>query len=274
MIIGGVSLSLPLGFWGIPALLGLVGLFDDRLKLSVRTRLGVQFVLAGTWVMACWSGEEFSLQSAALAAFWVVFIVGSANFFNFMDGIDGIAGISGAVGFGLLALFGFAQSFVYLAFFCLLVSAASLGFLPFNFPRPRVFMGDVGSVPLGFLFGALVFSMTEGLADFLCLTSFLFLFYADTISTLFIRWSCGERLSQPHRRHLYQLLANELNKKHVSVSLAYGGLQLSIGLLMFFLWQWGLVWQILFLSLLTCGFILTTFTVRRLPHRDNREGAR
>jgi Fuc2NAc and GlcNAc transferase len=220
------------------------------------------------------SGWEFSLQSALLGALWIPFVVGSANFFNFMDGIDGIAGISGAVGFGLLALFGFSQSFFPHAFFCLLVVAACLGFLPFNLPRARVFMGDAGSIPLGFVFGALVFSMTGGPADFLCLISFLYPFYADSISTLFIRWRRGERISQPHRRHLYQLLANELNNTHASVSLGYGGLQLSVGLIMFFLRRSGLIWQLIFLLLLTCGFLLATYRVRRSPRVCNLREAR
>lgn len=270
MIVGGVVLNRPLWFWGVPGLLGIVGLIDDRLNLPARTRLVFQFLGAAAWVLFCWREGGLSLPEALLGVFWIVFVVGSANFFNFMDGINGIAAISGSIGFGLLALFGAVQFQTPQALFCLAIAAACLGFLPFNFPRARVFMGDVGSIPLGFAFGAMVFSMTASAADFICLSSFLFLFYADAVSTLFIRWHRGERLAQSHREHLYQVLANELKISHAAVSLGYGGLQLSIGLIMFFLWQSGLVWQVLFLLFLTCGFLLTTFKVRRSPHVQPR----
>jgi len=260
---GGILLARPLWFWGIPAVLGLVGFFDDRLNLSAWTRLGFHLVAAGAWVLLFWSGGDFTLQKTLIAVFCMVFIAGSANFFNFMDGIDGMAGISGAVGFSLLALFGFSHSLTNQALFCLAVASACLGFLPFNFPRARVFMGDVGSIPLGFVFGALVFDMAGGLGDFLCLVSFLFPFYADAGSTLFIRWRNGERLSQAHRKHLYQLLVNELNHTHAAVSVAYGGLQLLIGLLAFIVRQSGPIWQLSFLLLLIGGFLPTTYKVRR-----------
>jgi Fuc2NAc and GlcNAc transferase len=86
-------------------------------------------------------------------------------------------------------------------------------------------MGDVGSVLLGFLFGAQVYRYSDSLETFFSLCGLLFLFYADTLSTLFIRKRDGERLSQAHRRHLYQIMANELGLPHYAVTLLYGGVQ-------------------------------------------------
>ncbi len=125
-----------------------------------------------------------------IALFWIVFIVGTANFYNFMDGINGIAGISGAVGFGLLAFVTYnTQSEIGLLAACMALTC--LGFLPFNLPRARVFMGDVGSILLGSVFAGLVYLSSSTLLDFLCLASFLFLFYADELTTMIVRLCSG-----------------------------------------------------------------------------------
>ena len=112
---------------------------------------------------------------------------------------------------------------------------ACMGFLPFNMPKARVFMGDVGSVMLGFVYAGLVVGLSYSLNDFMVLCAFLFPFYADELTTLYVRIK-GERhsrlmdrLMKPHRRHLYQLLANEMGVAHWKVSAGYGALQLMVG---------------------------------------------
>jgi len=94
-----------------------------------------------------------------------------------MDGINGIAGITGVVAFGLIALFGVVSgahgSLIFLSF-CM--GLACLGFLPFNMPKARVFMGDVGSVLLGFVFAGLVLGLSRSFIDFVVLCAFLFPF--------------------------------------------------------------------------------------------------
>ena len=162
-----------------------------------------------------------------------VFIVGTSNFFNFMDGINGIAGISGAVAFCLIAAFCHFQGDSHaLQIFAACMAAACLGFLPLNLPRARVFMGDVGSVLLGFTFAILCIALAGSVADFLVLCGFLSTFYADALTTLYIRKRDGERLSQAHRRHLYQVLANRMLIPHWKVSLGYGAVQAGIGVLL------------------------------------------
>ena len=140
-----------------------------------------------------------------------------------MDGINGIAGITGIVGFGLLAfsafLSGSDSSFVTLA---ICMSLSCLGFLPFNMPRARVFMGDVGSILLGFVFAGMVIWLSRNLLDFICLSAFLFPFYADEFTTMAVRIRDGENLTHPHRRHLYQLLTNEKGISHWKISVGYG----------------------------------------------------
>jgi Fuc2NAc and GlcNAc transferase len=118
-----------------------------------------------------------------------VFIVGTANFYNFMDGINGIAGITGVVAFGLLALFGHlhgAGEGMVLCSLCL--GAACLGFLPFNMPRARVFMGDVGSVLLGFLFALLVIFLARDLKDLVMMGVFS---CSRSMWTSSRPWPCG-----------------------------------------------------------------------------------
>ena len=169
--------------------------------------------------------------------------MGTANYYNFMDGINGIAGITAVVGFGLLAFYastsGAEHSFVILS---ICIALSCLGFLPFNMPKARVFMGDVGSILVGFLFAAMVVMLSKSFLDFVCLAGFLFPFYADELTTLYVRIkdefpsgrmnSCGirdgwmDRLMKPHRRHVYQLLANEMGIEHWKVSVGYGGLGL------------------------------------------------
>ena len=167
-----------------------------------------------------------------------------------MDGINGIAGITGVVGFGLLAfsatLSAVSPSFVTLAI-CMALSC--LGFLPFNIPKARVFIGDVGSILLGFVFAGMVAWLSKSLLDFFCLASFLFPFYADELTTMGVRLKDGEKLFNPHRKHLYQLLANELKIAHWKVAVGYGILQLVVGLSVLAAYLCGFIWLSYFVRL-------------------------
>ncbi|TAL17285.1 glycosyltransferase family 4 protein [bacterium] len=227
VVFSGVWLGQTLWLYLPAAFLAAVSLFDDRFGLSAKNRFLVQFACALAVVAGLRGGPGADFPSyLPLFVFWVLCLTGTANFYNFMDGINGIAGITGVLAFGGLALFGYLRGMEEAeVLFNLSVSAACLGFLPFNFPRARVFMGDVGSVLLGFLFGAQLYRYSDSPATFFLLCGLLFLFYADTYSTLFIRKMDGERLSQAHRRHLYQIMANELGLPHYAVTLLYGGVQ-------------------------------------------------
>ncbi len=184
-----------------------------------------------------------------------VYITGTSNFYNFMDGINGIAGITGVVGFMLLAVYGHIEGIdsiypvlaVAMAFSC-------LGFLPFNIPKAKVFMGDIGSVLLGFVFGCLVVIMAKSLLDFVCLVAFLFPFYADELTTMVIRIKNGDSLTLPHRKHLYQILANEGGIDHWKISLAYGLAQLFVGISVMMIRHNGLGTVLLLLALFFCLF--------------------
>jgi Fuc2NAc and GlcNAc transferase len=162
-----------------------------------------------------------------------------------MDGINGIAGLTGIAGFGLVAFFSFfIVDNVTIAFMSIALSCACLGFLPLNFPRAKVFMGDVGSLLLGFMFAVFVVRLSTDLRVFFCLIMFLFPFYADALLTIFYRWRRGENLMEAHRSHLYQHLSNTLGLPHWKVSIMYASIQLIIGVMALRAYQKGFDWQI------------------------------
>ena len=263
-------LGMPPLFWVPTVVLSGVSFLGDRVKLSPGLRLVVQIAAAaatlgtivGAFPQALCSRGEWLFVGLPLAAFYVV---ATANIYNFMDGINGIAGITGAIAFGLLALtgglLGEANAWVILA---VALSAGCAGFLPWNFPRARVFMGDVGSVLLGFVFALYAVAWSRTLADFLLFASFLFPFYLDEAVTLVPRLREGNSLTRPHRRHVYQILVNQMGIPHWRISLLYGTVQLIVALgtlcLRFWGWQAEALWLAAMCGL---GVGLATWVRRR-----------
>jgi Fuc2NAc and GlcNAc transferase len=111
----------------------------------------------------------------------------------------------------------------------LAMSAACLGFLCFSFPKATVFLGDVGSILLGFVFACLVIFLSRDLSDFLVMAGFLSMFYFDELFTMVVRIRNKDSLVEPHRKHIYQVLVNEAGVVHWKVALGYGVAQLIIG---------------------------------------------
>jgi Fuc2NAc and GlcNAc transferase len=223
-IFASIVLNVSWGIWVPASLLAVISFTGDFIDISPQARLLIQFSAALATVY-CW----LDVSSLPLIALFAVFVVGTANFYNFMDGINGIAGMTGFVAFGSLALF--AYTIVPdrpVAMLSLCLACACLGFLPLNMPSARIFMGDAGSIFLGFVYTALSLSIAGSWADRLCLAGFLFPFYADELSTMIIRIRAGQSLLKPHRRHLYQIMVNQCGYAHWLVSLAYAVAQLVI----------------------------------------------
>ena len=226
LIFASLWCGLPGTVWIPASVLSCLSFWGDRVNLSPRFRLGIQLVCSAVVILG---GFPFPMVCVLMVPL-VIFLAGTSNFFNFMDGINGIAGGTGAIGFLFLALFGWQTSApVSMVLVSGAVAFSCLGFLPFNVPNARVFMGDVGSVLLGFLFAALAILLSRNPGDFMCMVGFIFPFYADGLSTLTIRFWDGENLSQAHRRHLYQILSNERGMAHWKVTLGYCSLQIMIG---------------------------------------------
>jgi len=247
-------------FWVPAALLALSSFWGDRFDLSPKIRLPLQFIAALIFVTL----SVFSLQPSVFwFIFFIVFVVATANWYNFMDGINGIAGITGIVGFGLLAVFNvhnIGESIFTTLSICIALSC--LGFLPFNMPKAKVFMGDVGSILLGFVFAAIVIMLSKSFFDFVCLAAFLFPFYADEFVTMAIRLKDGENLFKPHRRHFYQILANEMGIVHWKVSIGYGILQLVVGSSVLLARQFGIFVVITLLIIFFSMFVGANYVVR------------
>lgn len=186
---------------GLMLLLAAVSWFDDRGHVLIPVRLGAQFLAITTWVVV-------QVPDAWLLGVVAVFaLVWMANLYNFMDGSDGLAGGMAVFGFGACGVAAWLAGGGALALLAVSVAAAALGFLCFNFPPARVFMGDAGSVSLGFLAGAI--GLTGWLQDawplwfpVLVFSSFV----VDASATLLKRVLCGERFWQAHRDHYYQRL--------------------------------------------------------------------
>jgi Fuc2NAc and GlcNAc transferase len=263
-IIASLVLSIPAGFWIPATLISLLSLFGDYFHIAPRLRLFFQFAVTIFFLLAT-SINGYESMSGYLRVIPLSFyIVGTANFFNFMDGIDGIAGFTGFVGFGLLAFYGFSSGTQpTLVVFNISIALGCLGFLPFNIPKAKVFMGDVGSVLLGFLYAAIVVQMSETVLIFLCLSSFLFPFYIDELTTMVVRIRDGQQLTRPHRRHLYQILANEYEISHWKVSLGYCIFQLVVGYSIFAIRVKGTLAVLSLLFLYGCIFISISLLLRK-----------
>ena len=190
-----------------------VGWWDDHRPLSARFRLCVHVVagvLLGTLVWQA-NGDAFKAVFSALLA------IGLINVWNFMDGINGLAttqAILAAIAFALLLPLPDAG-------IALLLVAACLGFLPFNFPKARIFMGDVGSGALGYLLAGLValgITVTD-IAWPVWLVP-LAAFLVDSGFTLLVRMFKGERWMEAHTQHLYQACVKR-GCSHAAVTLYY-----------------------------------------------------
>ena len=187
--------------------LAVVSWFDDLRGLSPGARLLAQFaaVAAGIWALP--HGAIFQgwlpppLDAVGGALVWVWFV----NLFNFMDGIDGIDGSeAAAIGIGIVLVAGAGGSLdLGIAAPATAIAAAAFGFLVWNWAPARIFLGDVGSVPLGYLLGFLLFELAmRGLWQAALILPLYFL--ADASLTLLRRLLRGERVWQAHREHFYQ----------------------------------------------------------------------
>lgn len=182
--------------------LALLSLRDDARPLPALVRLAGH-AAAAIVVVAGPLGAPPLLAAIPL----VLAIAWMTNLYNFMDGADGLAGGMGVAGFGALALAADAGGAADLALASGAIAAASLAFLAYNVPPAKVFLGDAGSIPLGFLAGALgVLGIARGLWP----TWFPLLvfspFIVDATVTLLRRIVAGERVWEAHRTHYYQRL--------------------------------------------------------------------
>jgi UDP-N-acetylmuramyl pentapeptide phosphotransferase/UDP-N-acetylglucosamine-1-phosphate transferase len=172
---------------------------------------------------------EFPAWAAFAGALVCLSLYPSA--FNFMDGVDGIASLTAAVSGAAFVVAGREHGDRSLALWGAVAVGASLGFLPWNFPKARIFMGDAGSLPLGFLL--ILCAGMAARSDALPLPASILLlgpFVFDVAFTLVRRTSQGKRLGEAHKEHLYQRLSRVWGS-HAKVSLLYAGFSVVTGAL-------------------------------------------
>jgi len=194
--------GVPLAAFALAAALAGVSAIDDVAPLPTLLRLAAHLVASGAIVVL-----ETGVGDPLLAAVLVLAIAWYANLYNFMDGSDGLAGGMAVFGFGAYAWAAQQSGHAPLAAGGAVLAAASLAFLLFNFHPARLFMGDVGSVPLGFLAGALgLLGWRDGVWPLWFPLLVFAPFTCDATLTLCKRLLRRERVWQAHRDHYYQRL--------------------------------------------------------------------
>ncbi|GAB6042214.1 MraY family glycosyltransferase [Endothiovibrio diazotrophicus] len=217
------------GFVGSALLVAGVAFYDDVTQKSFLFKFLSQMVAAAVVLLFGLVVERLAIPGVGVVELgWVsypltfLWLVGLTNAFNFMDGLDGLAGgvaLLTAIFFGLLT---FRQGGSFSFILAYGVAAGAAGFLRYNFPPAKIFMGDVGSAFVGFLFAALAVvaaNREPGHISFLVMPMLLFHFIFDTAFTLWRRWRAGRNLLQAHREHLYQLF-NQLGYSHRVVAIS------------------------------------------------------
>ena len=211
----------------VALLLMLLGVADDLWSLPASLRFGVYgLVCAATaaYLLPVPVARDSALLHPAMVLVVALAMLWLVNLYNFMDGIDGIAAGQCLLACGAAALLSWRNGAADYALFCLLLGASQLGFLVWNWPPARLFMGDAGSIPTGFLLAGL--ALVGVVDDRLGLPAWLVLlaiFIADASWTLLWRVVTGQPFTRPHRLHAYQRLSSHWSS-HLRVDLLCGGI--------------------------------------------------
>lgn len=183
------------------ALLSLVGLWDDVRGVSAWLRLITQIAVAGAWVTLMAPVAPVLMPVVLLGLVWTM------NAYNFMDGSNGMAAGQALFTGLLLAIVFTGSGLPALALAALILAGAAAGFLPWNLGNARVFMGDAGSVPLGFMIAALcLLAVQAEVFPWPTALVVLAVFHVDAGLTLLGRLRRGEQWYTAHRQHVYQRL--------------------------------------------------------------------
>lgn len=246
-------------------LVALIGWLDDVISIEPIWRATVH-VLAAIWAVY-WLGGLFSLGIAGYLL-TVIGIVWCINLYNFMDGIDGLAGVEGvfislcaALALSLLGISG-------MGLLCFLLAGVIAGFLVWNWPPAKIFMGDVGSGYLGYVFSVL--AITTANLNILPLVFWITIsaiFLCDATFTTLYRMYKGERWYEAHRKHAYQQLV-QYGGDHKTVTIGIFLINLFILLPTASAMLFKPTWRFEMLSMVVIGFFaLWVIIVAYIPHQ-------
>jgi len=251
-----------------------ISFLDDIFSLSSMLRMLVQLLASSIVVYAGFIIDisAFPLLTlipmAASIFVTIVYIVWMVNLYNFMDGIDGLAGGMAVFGFGTFAIIGFVEGEVGFAISGLIVASSSLGFLVWNYPPARIFMGDSGSSSLGFLAAILsIWAHLNGTIPIWISLVIFSPFIVDATTTLINRIIKWERFWDAHKSHYYQLIAESGLDRKKLVNFEYA-LMLLCSVIAIISYNASFEMQILFIIMLAFLYVFLMRYATRLSVKN------
>ena len=248
-------------------ILMIVSLVDDLMSLKPGIRLLVHF---GTSILAFYFLQglrpfiipELGLES--LYMFYPIVIIGMVwfiNLFNFMDGVDGFASLEAVL--VSLVIFIFSGNIINLLFIICIA-----GFLYWNWPRAKIFLGDVGSTQLGFILIVLGIyfhnSLEFSILNWIMLTS---PFWFDATFTLYRRWKNKEKLSHAHKKHVYQRFV-QAGFSHQKVNFYLIGVNLILVIFIFLYREFPILKIPIFVVALFFYYFITKIVDKKVPFKN------
>jgi Fuc2NAc and GlcNAc transferase len=229
---GEVPTSVAWALAGAGGIVAILGFLDDHGHIAARWRLLGHFG-AALWALLWLGGmPPVNFFGVAIDLGWLgnilaaLYLVWMLNLYNFMDGIDGIASVEAICACVSASIVYWVVGYGGLALAPMLLSVAVLGFLCWNFPPARIFMGDAGSGFLGIVLGVLSLYSAWNVPDFIWLWLILTgVFIVDATFTLARRMIRGDKVYEAHRSHAYQF-ASRQHGKHLPVTIAVGAINI------------------------------------------------
>lgn len=265
---------LPLALFAVA--LGTLGWLDDRYGVPVRWRLAIMLICAVSLVLALGPIAEVAVMDQVINWPWLwtplalVAVVWLINLHNFMDGSDGMAAMQGAWSGGVLGWLLYQGGSPAAGLAGLALAGACLGFLAWNRPPARLFMGDVGSLVIGGLVGLLAYAgAAQGIVSIWLSLMVCALFVVDATATLVRRLSSGGQWYTPHREHAYQQLIG-VGWSHARVLAVYASVNLVLVLPMVVLVYYRPLWDWPLAMLLVVILVAAWRLVQRYAAMENR----
>src|SRR5262245_3200344 len=259
-----------------------VSFYDDRKSLPI----GLRFIVQATAAFIVVWGVGLSMNSIRIPGVgpvslgWyagpvsILFLLWMTNLYNFMDGMDGFAGGMTSLGFGFLTYLSWKANHPFMLLITAVVSMSAVGFLFHNFPPARIFMGDVGSIPIGFTAGTLMLlGIRDGLFDFWVPMLIFSPFILDATVTVLRRAWRRHRVWEAHREHYYQRLVLSGWSHRRTVLVEYLVMLCSGGLALLYQSAGG-KWRLAILGLWMLMFVCLASAVHVFEQRVENSGRR
>ena len=230
--------------------LGIVGFIDDIKNLNFKIKLLFQLIIITVYLLV-----TFYIIEWYLIVLILIFLIGSINVYNFMDGINGLTilySLTSLITFYVInsCFYEFTDKNLLIV---MILCNVIVGF--FNIRKQAIcFLGDVGSITMGFLFGSLVVLLMLKINSFNPLLLFI-VYGIDAGWTIIHRLIKRENIFLPHRKHLYQLLVNELKFSHLLVSMIYFSIQTMVNIIWIYFYKMNLSIIVLIIVIAVFSFI-------------------